>query len=184
MLRAILGRCWPRQNALDWISLVLKKRTTTCDEYQSVLCAVAAKKAIIGRNYTSDLSDQLWPDWYQVSARLVDPDRLPIQSCATLTISQEYFRDTLGDPEFFTVTDELPTAISMNVNVVYGDASTLKLFLLRPISLGQLRRQETTSMNGPSPQLISFLAGCRSILPGTLKFVAVSRYRVAQATKR
>jgi hypothetical protein len=100
---------------------------TTCDEYQSVLCAVAAKEAIIGRNYTSYFSDQLWPDWYQASARLVDPGRLPIQTGATLTISQEDFRDALGDPEFFEVTDELPTWVSVNVHVKYGNASTLSV---------------------------------------------------------
>jgi hypothetical protein len=111
--------------------------STTCDEYQSVLCAVAAKEAIIGRNYTSYFSDQLWPDWSQASARLVDPDRLPIQTGATLTISQEDFRDTLGDPDFFTVTDELPTAFSVNVKVAYGDASTISVALdtLGPASM-------------------------------------------------
>jgi hypothetical protein len=103
--------------------------STTCDEYQSVLCAVAAKKAIIGRNYTSYFSDQLWPDWYQASARLVDPERLPIQTGATLTIRQEDVTDTFGEPEFFTVTDELPTAFSVNVIVAYGDASTLSVAL-------------------------------------------------------
>ena len=101
-----------------------------CDEYKSVLCAVDVTEFIRGRNYTSYFSDQLWPDWYQASRRLVDAERLPIQTGATLTIAQTDYRDTPGENvEYFTVTDQRPAAVKVVVHLAEGDASSISVAL-------------------------------------------------------
>jgi hypothetical protein len=64
-------------------------------------------------------SDQVWPNWYQASRRLIDPNRLPIQTGATLTIEQQD-AEVGREVDLFPVTDALPAAVKIQVHIAYG----------------------------------------------------------------
>ena len=94
---------------------------STCEEYTRVLCASTIKEPIIGRQYMSYFSNQYISDHRELFRRIVDTDRSPIQLGGTLTVFQEDSWKEDDDGNFtlieFTVTDELPTALSVVVNL-------------------------------------------------------------------
>ncbi|KAL7535431.1 hypothetical protein ACHAXR_011907, partial [Thalassiosira sp. AJA248-18] len=106
---------------------------SACEEYNRVLCAASIKEAIKGQRYTSYLSNQIISNHRELFHRIVDPQRLPIQLGGKLTVyQQDGFREN-DNGEFvsasYTVSDELPTALSVVVNLASGNQGDIHVAL-------------------------------------------------------
>ena len=80
-----------------------------------------------GRNYTSYFSSQLYENPNEFFDRLVDEQRLPIQLGATLTVVQQDY--SARETDLFTVSDQRPSSVLVDVSLARGNASHVQVAL-------------------------------------------------------
>jgi len=130
-----------------------------CEDYTRVLCASSIKDAITGRQYTSYFSNHAISDYPELFSRLADPSRLPIQVGGTLTVFQVdgvLAEGSNGETVAnYTVTDGLPSTVSVVVNLAFGDPNDIQVAL--------------DSFNEPSPHPHEWDFDSDSFLPSKIQ---------------
>ena len=106
---------------------------SSCEKYARVICAASIKEPIVGRQYTSYFSTQYLSNHRELFSRLIDSNRIPIQVGGSLRVFQDDLFERDDDGEIVTVeysvTDAVPSVVSIDVNLVNGEQGDIHVAL-------------------------------------------------------